>query len=127
MSTNVSHKHLTKSLRIPQIITGLKHGLNPNQIAAKCGVSEKTISRDIAEWKENGGFDQWLLSEFMRLHEQEIGKEEGNQAYRVIADLLKKRLKDQQEIAIDGGNSFTVKIVDNSQTPEKDADVSSAP
>jgi DNA-binding transcriptional regulator LsrR (DeoR family) len=115
MSQNVPKKRLKRRLRIQQLIIGLKQGLTLGQIAEKCGVSEKTIDRDMAEWKDNGGFDKWLLSEFLRLHENELCKEGGGQSYHTVADLLKKRLKEQQEIVMQGGNSFVVKILDNSK------------
>jgi len=120
MSKYVRHPRLKQSLRIQQIIIGLKKGLTYAQIAEKCGCNEKTINRDLDNWKDNGGFDKWLLSEFMRLHEQEINKEEGSQAYRTVSDLLKKRLKAQQEVTLESGNSFVVRIVDNSKDPEKE-------
>jgi Zn-dependent peptidase ImmA (M78 family) len=115
MSLNVPQKRLRKRLRIQKLIQGLRKGTLLADVALECGVSEKTIDRDMAEWKDNGGFDKWLLSEFLRLHENELNKEDGGQSYRTVADLLKKRLKEQQEITMQGGNSFVVKILDNSK------------
>lgn len=119
---NVPPRQLNKTIRLQKIIQGIKNGDDYPTIAKTCGCSEKTIDRDMADWRENGGFDKWLLSEFMRLHEQEINKEEGSQAYRTVADLLKKRLKEQQEVTLESGNNFVVRIVDNSKEPEKEAD-----
>jgi hypothetical protein len=101
MSLNVPQKRLRKRLRIQKLIQGLRKGSLLADVALECGVSEKTIDRDMAEWKDNGGFDKWLLSEFLRLHEKELCREGGGQSYRTIADLLKKRLKEQQEITVD--------------------------
>jgi Zn-dependent peptidase ImmA (M78 family) len=114
MSLNVPQKRLRKRLRIQKLIQGLRKGKLLADVALECGVSEKTIDRDMAEWKDNGGFDKWLLSEFLRLHQKELGKEDGGQSYHTVADLLKKRLKEQQEIIVEG-TSFVVKILDNSK------------
>lgn len=102
-------KHLTKSIRLQKIIEGLKQGKIISAIAKDCGVSEKTIDKDLAVWRESGGFDQWLLSEFLRLHEA-VGKEDNIQTYKVIADLLKKRLKEQIEQKIESTNKNMIII-----------------
>jgi hypothetical protein len=67
------------------------------QIGHDCRCSEKTIERDFAEWKENGGFDKWLQTEFMRLHGQEIGKPD-SQAYHAVTELLKRRMKENVQL-----------------------------
>lgn len=37
------------------------YGLSTNkEIALSCGVHERTINRDIAEWKASGEYDEWL-------------------------------------------------------------------
>lgn len=104
MSQNVPQKQrpLRKPLRMQKLITGLRQGITLAAIAEECQCSEKTIDRDFAEWRESGGFDKWLYSEFMRLHSLEISKEDGGQAYRCVADLLKKRLVDRKEIHTEG-------------------------
>jgi len=97
-SENVPPERLRKQLRLIKLIEGMREGKRFSAIASTCGVSEKTIDRDFHEWKENGGFDKWLVTEFMILHDDETQKQEASQAYRVIADLLKKRLKEQVEV-----------------------------
>ena len=118
MSLNVPLKRLTKKLRLPILIDGLKHGLDFIQIGKLCGVSEKTIDRDFAEWKENGGFDKWLLSEYMRLHNIEVNKEAGGQSYRTTADLVKKSLREKSEVKLTGGMHDMVEIIDNSKVQD---------
>lgn len=136
MSTNVrktplnskpetKYQHYTKSLRLPILIEGMQKGLTFKQVAAKCGVTQKTIERDFKNWKDNGGFDQWLLTEFLRLHNQELKKPEGSQAYKVTADLLKKRLKEQSEVTVESGNNFVVRILDNSKQQEQEQELES--
>ncbi len=103
-------KYYKKTMRLGKIIEGLRKGKEIIEIAKECGCSEKTIDRDLSEWKENGGFDKWLLMEFLVLHDKEVGKEEGGQAYRVVADLLKKRLKEQIEQKIDAEGTIKIDI-----------------
>lgn len=67
------------------------------KIAGECRCSEKTIERDFAEWKENGGFDKWLQTEFMRLHGQEVNKPE-SQAYHAVTELLKRRMRESVQL-----------------------------
>lgn len=110
MSLNVPVKPraLKKSLRLQKLIEGLRQGWSFPQIAEACNCSEKTIDRDFAEWKDNGGFDKWLFSEFLRLHTLELSKEEGGQAYRCVTDLLKKCLVTRQEIHAEGNLKLDV-------------------
>ncbi len=35
------------------------------EISKLCGVTERTIHRDIKRWKKNGGFQEFLLKEFL--------------------------------------------------------------
>jgi hypothetical protein len=114
MSHNVPRKQPAKSVRLTKIIAGLKKGKLYSELAAECGCSEKTIDRAIADWKDNGCFDKWLLSEFLRLHSKELSKKEGGEAYHTIADLLKKRLKETSEVEMKG-ETFKVEIIDNSK------------
>jgi len=113
MSINVSKKRLKKPLRFIKLIEGMREGKTFGVIAEECNVSLKTIERDFWEWKNNGGFDKWLATEFMLLHDAETQKEGRSDAYRVIADLLKKRLKEQSEVAITGAPRLVVEVVDN--------------
>lgn len=62
MSPNPSRKQ-----RLPIImkhITTCKY----DEIAKLCGVTEKTIQRDIKRWKKNGGFSDFILKEFFELY-----------------------------------------------------------
>jgi chromatin segregation and condensation protein Rec8/ScpA/Scc1 (kleisin family) len=54
--------------RIPIIKESLRKGLNREQIGEKCGVTEKTIDRDMKAWVESGLFEIWLKEEFIDLH-----------------------------------------------------------
>lgn len=54
--------------RLPTIKQSLRKGLNREQIGAKCGVTEKTIDRDMKAWVNSGLFEIWLKEEFLDLH-----------------------------------------------------------
>lgn len=97
MSDIVPPKRLKKSQRLLKLVKGMLSGKTFYQIATDCSCSEKTIDRDFAEWKENGGFDKWLQTEFMRLHGQEIKKEE-SQAYHAVTELLKRRMRENVQV-----------------------------
>jgi transcriptional antiterminator len=58
---------LTKKKRLKVI---MKHitTCNQEEIAKLCGVSERTIQRDIERWKKNGGFSRFLMKEFFELY-----------------------------------------------------------
>ena len=99
--------HLSKNKRLTKLIAGMLEGKTFGQIAEECGCSYHTVERDFWEWRDNGGFDKWLQTEFMRLHNQETRKEEGD-AYKVVADLLKKRMKEQIEQTIAGKLDLTL-------------------
>lgn len=67
MSQNVPLSKRT-ILRLPKIKQGLRDGLNYNQIGASCGVTEKTIDRDMNAWVASGLFEKWLITEFVQIH-----------------------------------------------------------
>lgn len=89
---------LKKQLRFLKLIDGMREGKTFQAIADECGCSYHTVERDFWDWKDKGGFDKWLVTEFMILHDAELQKEGRNDAYRVIADLLKKRVKEEVEL-----------------------------
>jgi hypothetical protein len=123
MSDNVRKKALKKALRFQKLIEGMRTGKTFGQIAEECQCSYKTIERDFWEWKDNGGFDKWLVTEFMILHDVETQKEDSGQAYRVIADLLKKRLKELSEVEIKSIPKLIVEVVDNAHPKNGSDDI----
>jgi len=103
-------KYLTAALRQPILEASMLDGLAIAQIAKRCGVQPGTIKRDIRKWKESGDYDVWVTRELLRLHKQECQKEGGGKAYQIIADLFKRRLKEQVEIS--GTTNIIVKAWD---------------
>jgi hypothetical protein len=89
--------------RLQTIQEGILQGDTREQIGTKCGVTEKTIDRDMNAWVDSGLFEVWLKREFLRLHASAI-HESPLDAYREVAKLVGKMLtrkiekKEQVEI-----------------------------
>lgn len=66
-------------------------------IASKCGVSKRTIIRDINKWKSEGGFDQFLIKEFFELYSLEKRENPSRALDRVIM-LMTKRMENRPEL-----------------------------
>ena len=83
--------------RLSKIKEGLRGGLNREQIGEKCGVTEKTIDRDMNAWVESGLFEIWLKTEFVDLHNY---TRDANplEAYRQIAKIVAKMVTRKAEI-----------------------------
>lgn len=86
--------------RLPQIKSGLLQGLTTEQIADICKVTEKTIDRDLAIFRQSGQFDLWLREEWMRLH-CIIMQKDPTEAYRQLTKLLGKTLVARFEQKVD--------------------------
>jgi len=113
MSKNVIIKKAERRKKIQEL---LPLGKSYEEIAAVCGVTCRTINRDIREWKKQGGFEDWLLDEFFRLH-GEVAEGDWQTRYKVVSRLLEKTLKQRVEAEVKNkeGSSFKVEIVDNSK------------
>jgi len=62
-------------------------GLNYEQIGAKCGVTKRTIDRDIHIWLETGNFETWIKEEWVRLHNLTI-HDNPELAYKELSRIL---------------------------------------
>jgi len=60
-----------------------------DEIAKLCGVSKRTIRRDIANWRREGGYDEFLLEQFFKLFAK-VKLENPNHAFDRICDLLRR-------------------------------------
>lgn len=83
--------------RLPKIKAGLLEGLNYTEIGTTCGVTEKTIDRDIKAFVESGQFDTWIKEEFLRLHSKVVSKDMV-EAYRNIVKLVAKMITRRMEV-----------------------------
>lgn len=82
--------------RLPTIKQGLLTGLNYENIGRKCGVTERTIDRDISNWVDSGQFETWIKEEWMRLHNI-IVHEDPVEAYRQITKLVRRMVTQKVE------------------------------
>lgn len=94
--------HLPPSKRLEVIQKELPKGTTHEEIARLCGVTRRTIERDIAEWRAEGGFERWLQDEFFRLHDK-VRSDDEKTAYKVIARLLERTLKQKVEAQVEAG------------------------
>jgi len=83
--------------RLPAIKEGLREGLNRDQIGERCGVSEKTIDRDMKSWVESGLFEVWLKEEFVELHNYARTKNP-IEAYKQIAKIVGRMVTHKAEL-----------------------------
>lgn len=88
-------------------------------IAVDCGVSEKTIDRDIAHMKETGEYQEWINLEFLRLHIEGDIKDDAK--YRELARLYSKTMVQKTEVAGSVSTEFRV-VFDKSMDDNGEAD-----
>ena len=82
--------------RLPKIKQGLLRGDNYTTIGKACGVTEKTIDRDVKAWIESGDFETWVKEEWLRLHPQIIEKYP-TLAYKELTRLIGKMVTKRVE------------------------------
>lgn len=86
--------------RLTTIKQCLRQGLNREQIGGKCGVTEKTIDRDMRAWVKSGLFDIWIREEFLDLHHY-VRDADPIEAYRQIVKLVGKSIVRRIEEKVD--------------------------
>ena len=89
--------------RLPQIKQGLLKGHNYTKIGTSCGVTEKTIDRDVKAWVESGEFETWVKQEWIRLHGL-IVKAYPEIAYkelsRIIGRMVTRKVETKEDVTI---------------------------
>lgn len=91
-SVKVSTKALSQKRRMEII----RDNIVPHtygEIALMCGVTKRTIRRDVVVWKKKGGYDEHLLEEYFRLYRR-VEKENVERAFDRVCDLLRRRDKE---------------------------------
>jgi len=78
-----------------------------DEIAQLCGVSKRTIRRDIAQWRVDGGYDDFLVEEFFKLYGL-VKVKDSIHAFDRICDLLRRR-QDMLPIASVGVEEIRLK------------------
>ena len=96
--------------RLPKIQTGLREGLTQEQIADRCGVSRRTIIRDMQDWVESGLFETWLKLEFVELYEYERTANP-TIAFNALARLMGKMVTHRAEIKTESKEHITNRTV----------------
>lgn len=86
--------------RLPKIKTGLLKGLNYTKIGTSCGVTERTIDRDVKAWVESGEFETWVKQEWVRLHGL-IVKAYPEIAYKELSRILGRMVTRKIEKTVD--------------------------
>lgn len=99
MSLNVTLPKQTL-IRLPKIKDGLKEGLNYSQIGAACGVTERTIDRDMNVWVTSGLFEKWLITEFVQVHYHMKGANI-SKVYDNLSRIVARMVTQKQEITED--------------------------
>lgn len=127
MSLNVAPMRLKKTLRLIKIKELLPLGKTYHEIAEICGVNDRTMDRDIAEWQRNGGREEWVRNEFFRLHHAMVTGEKETLAYSHMAQLFGKTLTQKVEQHVEGGTDIRIVIEDGkdatlAETPRADKD-----
>ena len=111
--------------RLPKIKQGILLNHNRQTIGKSCGVTEKTIDRDMKAWVESGDFETWLKTEFVALHNHVVIANP-TIAYKEMARLMgkmvtrKAELKTVEEIR-------EIKLVWNVNNPKHKLSTSSEP
>jgi len=87
--------------RLSAIKAGLLKGDNYETIGVACGVTEKTIQRDIKAWLQSGDFWDWIKTQWIELHVK-ITAKDPKEAYKQLTKLFGKMVTQKQEITTQG-------------------------
>jgi len=83
-------------------------GSSYKELAKLCKCSYSTLFNDMAKWRKQGGFEDWLQEEFFDLHTI-VRNESPEIAYKIVAGLLGKLTAKKIEagISLDIGPRFS--------------------
>lgn len=102
------------ALRLPKIKQGLREGLSYNQIGASCGVTEKTIDRDMNAWVSSGLFEKWLITEYVEAH-YHMKAANISKVYDNLSRIVARMVTRKTEIVKDIYEEFRIVWEDRSQ------------
>lgn len=94
--------------RLPTIIEGLFNGKTYDEIAKDCGVTRRTIERDIASWRASGGFEDELQNEWFQVHAK-VKQENLIEVYRRLTYLLGRTMTQKIKAEVEHG-AITIKM-----------------
>jgi len=119
MSQTKELPSLTPEQRLEILKRELLLGSTHEEIAEICGVSRKTIERDIRKWELTGGFEDWIRREFKDLF---VGISETDEplAFREMSKLAARTMVQKSEAKVEGFGQLLIWRPD--QEPEADAE-----
>lgn len=75
-----------------------------DELAKLCGVTKRTIRRDIEKWKAEGGYDEFLTEQFFKLYGI-VKTQDVKHAFDRICDLLRRRQEQVTTTILEGGET----------------------
>ena len=106
---------LDPAKRLETIKRELLRGSTHQAVADMCGVSRKTIERDIRAWELSGGYDEWARRMFREQYD-ELRKPEPVVTFKEISKHAQRTMTQRTEARVEG---FTLRIW---QPGDKDED-----
>lgn len=99
--------------RLPKIKAGLLEGFTYTEIGKSCGVTKRTIDRDMQAFATSGLLEAWVKTEWARMYGI-IQQKEPVEAFRNLTKLLGKmvtrKIEAHSEEKIDITKTFVVKM-----------------
>lgn len=84
-------------IRLPKIKAGLLQRLSYEKIGEECGVTEKTIDRDVAAWTQTDDFLNWIRSVWL----DKYRKVDDVEAFRQATKIMIKTIIARAEARVD--------------------------
>jgi len=98
----------------------LLKGKSYETIGKACGVTERTIDRDVSAWYKSGKYEAWLFQEWLRLH-AEVLKEDRVEPYRQVSKLISRMVTRKAEIRTEiNAHVEVVKHIDGLNSDEQE-------
>lgn len=91
---------------------------NYEELAHKCHCTKRTIIRDIEKWRKEGGFEQFLYTEFFKLYSKERLENPSKALDRVVYLLRKQRSKEPEEPPIEQNINVTIEDLIKDESTE---------
>jgi len=97
--------------RLPTIKQGLLKGDSYEAIGKVCGVTSRTIDRDVKAWLQSGDFYDWIKTQWIELHGKIVSKNP-EEAYKQITKLFSKMVTQKREVRteLSGNLDITQKL-----------------
>jgi len=101
--------------RLDKIIDGLRKGKHIMDIAEECGVTRRTIDRDLKKWEETGGFERWLNAEIFLMYDRVVQDDDNAvEALKILTSLKRRYIKQEMKVETEG--ALVLKWQNNEQS-----------